>query len=479
MSAIAEDLFPRRSRNWDWLVPVVLGLIMAMGLFVSKTKVPDGGGEDDGLGNLWVDTNGGTCTRQSSAGAYVDAQACSSLNTAYAAAECSDVIRVKAGTYSSVTISETATGTGCGNNARMVMRPALGATTMTCGVSGRTLDVEVVNIPWIGLGPFGSTTSPDNLTLMGFNTRLGISAFGDTNNITIDCFDGGAFIIGASDSADDSTNVRITGSDWGPCGSRSIIGECSHSGDDSCNPVGGESALEFCSTGRTFIDDNFGHMTDGIYIEDNIIHDFLIEPEIPPQDPDHWECLFNGGANNLEVRRNWFYNCETNAIANPGGDETLGAWIFENNWFGNAESGNAALKWGELNAPVSGTVLVRFNSFAPNNGAGTETTFDMDTDGKFSFIGNIFGENYDGCMQEAIYQYNVYLVEAGCDATDETVSAPLPYVNTDGAGAADYHLSGASVADGLVPGAVANSGLLLDKDGVTRPVPRTAGSLER
>lgn len=444
---------------------------MAMGMFVSKTKTSNGGGGDDGLGNLWVDTNGGTCTRQSTAGAYIDAQACSSLDTAYAIAQCSDVIRVKAGTYASVTISETATGTGCGNNARMVMRPALGGTTMTCGVSGRTLDVEVVNIPWIGLGPFGSTTSPDNLTLMGFVTRLGISAFGDTNNITIDCFDGGAFIIGASTAADDSTNIRITGGDWGPCGSRSIIGECSHSGDDSCN----SGSLVFCDTGRTFIDDNNGHMTDGIYIEDNKIHDFEIE-----DGGDHWECTFNGGANNLEVRRNWYYNCETSGIANPAGDETLGTWIFENNWFGNASPGNAALKWGVL-APVGASttaVIIRFNSFAPGDGPGTETTFDMDTNGKWWFIGNIIGENVDGCMQEAIYKYNLYLNDAGCDATDVNVGS-LPYVNTSGLGSADYHLSGASAADDLVPSSQTHADLTVDKDGVTRGDPRDAGSLER
>jgi hypothetical protein len=49
--------------------------------------------------NLWVDTNGGTCTRQATAGAYVDAQACGSLNAAYAAASPGDLVLVKPGTY--------------------------------------------------------------------------------------------------------------------------------------------------------------------------------------------------------------------------------------------------------------------------------------------------------------------------------------------------------------------------------------------
>ena len=32
--------------------------------------------------NLWVDTDGGTCTRQATPGPYVDAAACSSMQTA-------------------------------------------------------------------------------------------------------------------------------------------------------------------------------------------------------------------------------------------------------------------------------------------------------------------------------------------------------------------------------------------------------------
>jgi chitodextrinase len=52
-----------------------------------------------GSGNLWVDTNGGSCTRQASAGAYNDAQACASFAAAYAAAASGDTVRVRAGTY--------------------------------------------------------------------------------------------------------------------------------------------------------------------------------------------------------------------------------------------------------------------------------------------------------------------------------------------------------------------------------------------
>lgn len=47
MSAIAADLPFGRKRRWSWITPVILGLIMSMGLFVSKTKSSGGGESGD------------------------------------------------------------------------------------------------------------------------------------------------------------------------------------------------------------------------------------------------------------------------------------------------------------------------------------------------------------------------------------------------------------------------------------------------
>ena len=51
--------------------------------------------------NLWVDTNGGSCVRQATPGAYADAQACS-WPAAYPAAQSGDLILVKGGSYGNV-----------------------------------------------------------------------------------------------------------------------------------------------------------------------------------------------------------------------------------------------------------------------------------------------------------------------------------------------------------------------------------------
>jgi len=67
-------------------------------------------GSTPGLANLWVDQNGGTCTRTGGAGAaYVDAAACSSANVAFqAAATAGDLVRFKCGTYDAQTLSAAA-----------------------------------------------------------------------------------------------------------------------------------------------------------------------------------------------------------------------------------------------------------------------------------------------------------------------------------------------------------------------------------
>ena len=58
-----------------------------------------------GSANLWVDTNGGSCARQASAGAYVDASACASFGAAYSAAQCGDTVGVRSGTYGTQNVS--------------------------------------------------------------------------------------------------------------------------------------------------------------------------------------------------------------------------------------------------------------------------------------------------------------------------------------------------------------------------------------
>ena len=71
---------------------VLFSLVGSYALYTSFAATPT-------TANLWVDTNGGSCTRQATAGAYIDAQACSTFDAAWDAATAGDTIVVKVGTY--------------------------------------------------------------------------------------------------------------------------------------------------------------------------------------------------------------------------------------------------------------------------------------------------------------------------------------------------------------------------------------------
>lgn len=67
--------------------------------------VAAGGGDAAPAAQLWVDGNGGDCTRESSAAPYREQDACRSLTAAWAAAQAGDVIRIRAGRYGAQQIS--------------------------------------------------------------------------------------------------------------------------------------------------------------------------------------------------------------------------------------------------------------------------------------------------------------------------------------------------------------------------------------
>ena len=89
-----------------------------------------------------MDTNGGSCTRQATAGSYVDAQACASLNAAYQAAQAGDRVLIKAGSYPAQTINDR-TNLAIGS-ARVEFHPAPGESlTFTDALDVKTHDVLI------------------------------------------------------------------------------------------------------------------------------------------------------------------------------------------------------------------------------------------------------------------------------------------------------------------------------------------------
>lgn len=77
-------------------ITTAIATAIAIGVLVAN----GGNGGNPSLSNLFVDTNGGSCTRHATAVAYIDADACSSLDAARDAAQCNDQVEIRSGNYS-------------------------------------------------------------------------------------------------------------------------------------------------------------------------------------------------------------------------------------------------------------------------------------------------------------------------------------------------------------------------------------------
>ena len=151
--------------------------------------------------NLWVDLNGGSCTRQATAGAYVDAQACSSFNAAYSAAQPGDLVIAKCGDYTGgingnneikITSNKSA-----GPNVTMQSETPLCATTAGWildpgdgGTGGNYLTIKqfTINDGFYGIEGSGRThvTADGNLIeSLGDSLRHQLVHFNDSSYISI------------------------------------------------------------------------------------------------------------------------------------------------------------------------------------------------------------------------------------------------------------------------------------------------------
>jgi hypothetical protein len=135
-------------------------------ILAAITAVALTGGGDPGVANLWVDTNGGTCTRQSPAGAYSDAGACSTPAAAITAAQVGDRINIKAGSYTSISCTKAVeihpapTESVSLTNAISITMPL---TSGGCKVDGGdTLGVDETNRITSGNVEFDGTTPTDS-----------------------------------------------------------------------------------------------------------------------------------------------------------------------------------------------------------------------------------------------------------------------------------------------------------------------------
>jgi hypothetical protein len=267
--------------------PLFVAVVLALTLLIPAVPV----NAQKTAANLWIDANGGTCSRQSSPGAYVDAQACASMQAAQTAAQAGDTVIIKNGTYGRQSLSS-----GQKTSAVSYFAETSGQVLLT-----GTLSVGIDHVHITGIISAG-----------GHNTRNSLDIEDPTStqwtDVLVDGFHGSSLFVSAS-------GVTIQNSEFGDA--------------DACTQGSTEDATRLWSG-------PFGNPTSFKFLH-NVVHDWTEStPQCNGMHVDGFQLY--AGASNVVFDGNTFYNNATSNIMTEG---VSGAWLIQNNYFGRpVESGN-------------------------------------------------------------------------------------------------------------------------------------------
>ena len=154
-------------------------------------------------GNLWIDTDGGSCTRQATPGDYVDAQACGSFSSALQAAQPGDAALVRCTNGTSCTFPPEDLSGDRGAGANVVIAAARGYSVSfeEAAASGDHVsldDLHHVTFQDIGFGHANTGDSSPNLRI------------DCTRDVTLINSTGRRFYM-----FEGNANVTFLGGDWG------------------------------------------------------------------------------------------------------------------------------------------------------------------------------------------------------------------------------------------------------------------------
>lgn len=474
---------PVWKKGWgrNWFIATVTVATVAVGATALGSQIigtgTGGGGGGAGTANVWVDTNGGTCTRSATLVAYSDAAACSNFNPAYSAASSGDIVRVVGGAYSPTV-------------------PAEGANKITpAGKSDPDIQFlcDSGNVTQLAPGTQFVITGP-HVTIQGSCFKFNKIWVGDgANGVSVDdvTIDGVSMMIF---DISGSSNVTIKNSKVGP------MIACFGPGN------GATSCQDNTATNEKYFFDNGYPNTQ--YNEPKI-HSGGNTGAVPPtnvtllnnmfdtmQSRDantlHTGCLWTGWGgttNNIVIDGNKFQRCAVYDIHIDAGGASQ---TIQNNWFGypvEPLANTSQVGFDTETTPgftdiqcKSGVCdptnfLIRFNTFSHGidmnyGGAGTSAT-------NVRLIGNILGSNSNcGFGQTA----NFNITNSGTCGTNSSAATTSSQVTTYSY-PFDFHLIGAvgsKTADNYVTPTGADYTLTTDIDGQARTAgSRDAGADER
>jgi hypothetical protein len=439
-------------------VTATKGTTSGVAVSAAVGPVPDPGG--DGLANIWMDSDGGTCVDNASPVEYASATACGSLDAVNDICDNGDLAYVRTGTtYGAQTI------TGAG-----------GRTTSTdCVIEAESGTGRMKFSGDLLIGSDGSRpNNPVHLTIRrvqcgadttSFTNEVQLVVF-DTDDVLIDDWECPAIgMYGISDT-------KIDNSDLGPCGSWT-------SPDRSClTQIAYGEGTECCVT-----------------VEDTVIHDIWCGTgDASECGNNHTDGMEVTGLNDFTLRRVKMYR---NDITNVRFQQCCGNpdWTglkIENSQFGRpcisdtTAICNVGLRTDSLNIDTSspnswikGTSFSDDGSFTCSGGTGCGTGASP-----FLFVGNIISINATQCgYANTTWTYNAFSRDTGygggaCSGTGNVIGTHPAFVQgSDTSALFDLHLTGAAaLADNIVD---TGSCLATDYDVAARGNPCDAGADER
>ena len=356
-----------------------------------------------GSANLWVDTNGGSCTRQASAGSYVDAQACGSLQAAYSAAQCGDTVGVQPGSYASQSISSGSKA--CSSSSQVSFTSAPGA---ACGNNGTvTMPAVSISVAYVKLSCMNAnasgTTSCSDISGSSHTTVI----WNTLDNMALHC----AFF--------DSDHLRVTNSTFGP--------------DNTC-ATAMEDLIDFRANATNIDDVVFDHDT---------FETVTAPPDFECGVGKHVDSMQGYGISNLTISNSVFYGCPGQCIIfRPYAGGTPGPITIQNNIFNQAQSPGQAIDIGSDLASdgdhCNGPIVIQNNTFvngaAVHGGCWNNPTV--------IFRNNIMTNSSCGFGGSGdIYSFNVFYSGTPCGTNSKTCTPAYIANTTSLTSPGDFHLA--------------------------------------
>lgn len=261
--------------------------------------------------NLWVDTNGGTCTRQSTPGAYSDAAACSSMQLAQTAAVAGDKIILKCGTYGAQSLASGAKASVVSYYAETYDQATSAADVLsaTSCVKVASLNISIDKVHVYGVQATSQGFVNGGKTMSQLAT---LNVDGNQADVLVDGWRGHA--AGAYGTGITFSHVELGNANF-----------CSSTVEE-------RDAMRFWANG---VPSNNDH------IFNSVLHDWY---DGSGNNGDcgqgdlgaHNDCIQSPGGDNMDISGNLFYKCGSSSIIQFGefSGGVMGAIRLDNNYFG-------------------------------------------------------------------------------------------------------------------------------------------------